>query len=326
MEVDYNPPDISDLNLDDFPVFNMTTYHFPLNQADFLARVPWITLDDLPLPEGYRIVGFSEAFPSQYILNDDWLFTKYPRQPITYLYIWTSDGFAQCMIRISFVSNQKIRLSSDSAIEILQNTVGSTMVTIPGLPLTIEIADDSNATTPAQRIKMLQALTGIERISNPEKLELEYVPQGLLYIAFSYADVPKHTITKQEFEKQVPWIYIEPDILPQGFQIVEFAKVDLPEEYKSFVPIYVKYPRAPIRDYVIILSEGQRYHYIGISDGTEDGVIEGDFVVNYYSNAATIIIEGKPVAVYSHSSFLTSEEQLRILFGLFGVLEVSDFI
>jgi len=230
------------------------------------------------------------------------------------------------MIKISFVSNQKIRLSSDSAIEILQNTVGSTMVTIPGLPLTIEIADDSNATTPAQRIKMLQALTGIERISNPEKLELEYVPHGSLYIAFSYADVPKHTITKQEFEKQVPWIYIEPDILPQGFQIVEFAKVDLPEEYKSFVPIYVKYPRAPIRDYVIILSEGQRYHYIGISDGTEDGVIEGDFVVNYYSNAATIIIEGKPVAVYSHSSFLTSEEQLRILFGLFGVLEVSDFI
>ena len=65
LEVDYNPPDISHLNLDDFPVFNVTTYHFPLNQADFLARVPWITLDDLPLPEGYRIVGFSEAFPSQ---------------------------------------------------------------------------------------------------------------------------------------------------------------------------------------------------------------------------------------------------------------------
>lgn len=177
LEVDYDP-DISAIDFDNIPKFNLSIHQLPLSQADFLKLAPWINLTALPLPEGFEIIGYSQADYPQELLEGNWLNTNYPSLPITHLWIWASDGYYHGFINIAFATAQKIELSPNSGLEIIENTSDSTIVTIPDHPLTIEMVNE--LTTPEQRIAILQALTNIDQIFNPQALILE-ADNGVLF-------------------------------------------------------------------------------------------------------------------------------------------------
>lgn len=314
-------PDISQFDLKNIPKVNLTTQHFPMSQEQFQARMPWIDLSALPLPRGYKIVGYSQAILSQDLLNTEWLYNTYVSYPVNYLWIWTSDGIENCIIKIGYVPNKMISLSPDLGLNVIYNDSTSTLVTVPNNPISIEVSGEFM--TAEQRIVIIQALTSIERINNIEALDMSYTPTLREKIAIDYTQIPKKSMTLEKFEEELPWIYTGTYAIPQGYKIVGFAKVEYPEDIKQALDVYQLHPNAPIRDYVIIISNGRNYHYIGVSDGTKDGVIrqwQANLRVHRASAALTLIEH--PISVYSSSDFLTVEEQLQMLFALFWAFEV----
>ena len=131
-------PDLSQFALESIPKFNLTTEQFHLSEAELLAFAPWVNLTGLPLPEGFQIVGYSRAVPSDFLLEGDLLLWPI-RMPITYLWIWAGDGLNDCILKIGFITGFDGKLPPESSLFIIDDSGSSTTLAVYGCSVIIEV-------------------------------------------------------------------------------------------------------------------------------------------------------------------------------------------
>ena len=118
----------------------------------------------------------------------------------------------------------------------------------------------------------------------------------------------------------LPWIRFHALPLPEGFEITGYARIYYPDSYKQNLPVHSDYPDETIVDYLITLTDGKRFHYVGISaaasyEDSRTGV-PYRISINYQEKGATAQVMGTPFALYSESYFLAYQEQAELLKAL----------
>ena len=130
--------------------------------------------------------------------------------------------------------------------------------------------------------------------------------------------ITDHTSASRfEFDDQLTEFIVEQDSGEANFDYrllpwIRFHALPLPEGFD--------YPDETIVDYLITLTDGKRFHYVGISaaasyEDSRTGV-PYRISINYQEKGATAQVMGTPFALYSESYFLAYQEQAELLKAL----------
>lgn len=307
LEINFDP-DISAIDLENIPKYTITDQHHPLTQTEFLASVPWINLSSLPLLPGYQIAGYS--------LIEDTQGFHHQTTAMTNLQIWLSDGHYVFTIIVTVDPSVEIIVAENTALEIVENTYNSLTVSIPNQPANITISGGN--LTQDQFIEISQAITNTNLILNHELLiqnEQQFAQLDILDI--DYESIAQRSLTRTEFYRLAPRILLGNIPLPDGFQIVDLAAIDFPEEIKELLYPYQEHPDITIHDLLIKLSDGEKFHYIGIAYGRGDQRYKTlNRNIDFSTSGVVFTMAEIPCTVFSFSDFLSFRDQLKILEAL----------
>lgn len=299
LEVDYDP-DFSALDLNMVELGSALS-HYPISEAQLEALLPWFDLNSLALPVDFQVVGYSQMDPGG----------EYPDG--TRILVWASDGYESLVLEIAFADHGQIIFDQNTILEIVEHMPSSIIAEVVGQPVAFSLHGPSleldEVTT------MLSSLSPAKEIANPEALRFEMFVRGetLLY-PFDYNAIPQEALSETEFFELAPMAFKLANAFPQNLEVVGYAKVSYSDDQKSTLAIYERYPDMEIEDLVIILSDGERFHHVGLSFAPNytDYKHRGQSTRRFQS-WVIVLFDGWPISFFSHSTFLSYEEQLDII-------------
>jgi hypothetical protein len=306
LEVDYDP-DFSTLDFD-LVEFQTSLPHFPISEADLEAALPWLTPDPLCLPEGFQVVGYSQMDPLPETYEGD-------RRDATTssILIWSSDGYESLVLDIAYPKDKQITVDQDTVLEIVEHMPSSIIAEFVDHPLTFSLRGIS--LDPDEAVKMLLSLSPAQQITNPEVLSLEMFAQGetLLY-PFDYNTIAQEALSEDEFFELAPMAFHYASTFPQDLQVVGYARVDYSEDQKSILSIHERHPDLPLEDLLITLSDGERFHHVGLSFAPNYTEYKHRGQSHrYFQSWVSVLFNDWPISFFSHSSFLSYEDQMEVI-------------
>lgn len=167
VSVDYDP-DVSHINLDNTST-NDTVVHFErISKTELLERLPWVDLDSLLSPEGFRAVDFFHAIYETEVLDFQDASSRSPQQTYqsTGFTIIISDGLETIDIVIMFDSllESVAELLPEAIIAIVEKLSATTIAIVLNEGQDMAIAITSDVISHEERIEIIKALTNIELV------------------------------------------------------------------------------------------------------------------------------------------------------------------
>ncbi len=313
--VDFEP-DFSTLDAHSIPI-RMDLEHKPLSKEAFAELLPWLNLDNLPLPEGYGVVAYSEA-TSFWHRENPFFKENYPDLPVGAYWLWVSDGFEAFIIEVFAAADEEIVVTRDSYWEVVVLPSGAAIVVLAGQPATIEVQASNLAGQ--ELAEILLSLTGAREIKNLEALGRDPLLNLLGEQEFiDYVSLPREPVTKEEFVRLNPWIRLNSAKEPAGFTVTGIYQVEYPQEIKEKFALHKENSDRELLDFVLELSDGEALHYISVSfaPGFHRERMGGSTISIAGLNRIEMLANGPLFSIYSESSLLSEDEQLIILGELF---------
>lgn len=314
LEIDLQP-DFSQLDWDNVPL--ISSEQLPLSEKEAQELLPWANLKALSLPKRFQVAGYS--------LNDYgemreslYLEKLYPHLPISSLWIWISDGYEVGIIEIAFAPEEKIHIGEDSVLEIVIHSSESTVAVFQDQPLSVKLWGEDFAS--AQIDALFKAVTGVDKIANPERLGLFFQPEpnDLPFSAVDYSALPQKPLSQEEFAELAPWAFLHPYSYPRNLEVVGFAQTEFPQALRQALGFGEAYSDTPLLELLILLSDGKRVHYVGLAfaEGYRGYPAPRHRSLKPLGRAVQVTSQDQPVALFSFSDFLSQKEQISVIQAL----------
>lgn len=301
LEVDYEP-DFPTLDFDMID-FELSLPHYPLSEAELKASLPWFNLDFLTLPATFQVVGYSQLDLDEGDLDGT----------TTKILVWASDGYESVVLEIASAAQDQVILDQDTVLEIVEYMPSSIIAEVVDQPITFSLRGSSLG--PDEAITILSSLSPAQKIANPETLRFEMFARGeTIRYPLDYSKIPQEALTEAEFFRLAPMAFRYASTFPQDLKVVGYAKVYYSEDQKNSLPIYERHPDLSLEDLVIIFSDGERFHHVGLSFAPNytDYELRGQSI-RHFQSGVSVLFNDWPIAFFSHSTFLSYEEQMDII-------------
>lgn len=153
LEIDFDP-DFSLVDFEAAPIADLDVMTETITEEEFRQHLPWLNLENLPLPSGFEIAWYGRQQLGVTALEEIYLKNKNPDAPTTNLFIWLSDGLLGAQVQLATIEGD--RTIDQYSIEVLETSPDTyTMIAVPEAVTVLSMR--SNFMTPREQIELLKA-------------------------------------------------------------------------------------------------------------------------------------------------------------------------